>query len=430
MEHKSEKNLSRVAEFFCRSTVEPVCRIQSTADIDSWQISKAYFTLITYLNDVSTEIQGIRNTDSFPVSENIRRLTAIFDSLDAMILSNPPAPVVQGSNASASLDPGNKSYRRWANSMLRDIFQMVEKAVPVRKCRHVNELGVYLSGAFGSSTKIEYGTGHELSFMFFLCALFKAEILSREEDLAASALVLFERYLKFVRRLQVTYSVISSNWHGGYSLDKFQFVPFIWGFAQLCYEAPFSPQKMLDADTIEQYKREYMLIDCVGHMANTYIGTFARHSSQLWSLAALSSWTKIHRGLMFMYMEEILLDFDNLNGLRFGELMPFEEDKSGRHLGHARLGVKSSLRRQMDEDQENQDQDQELASRSVTPSISRSDLNEGNIEKPRMEDEFSDVMSNSGLSMGSDSTSLSGVSVHLPTWMDDGPSINKHTFKN
>nr|XP_036675238.1 serine/threonine-protein phosphatase 2A activator [Drosophila suzukii] len=424
MEHKGEVNLKRVAAFFRRSSTGPVCRMQTTADIEPWQASKAFFTLITYLNDVSTEIQGIRNTDSFPISQNIRRLTAIFDKLEVMIQANPPAPVVQASNVSASLEPGNKGYRRWAHCMLRDIYQMVEKAVPASKCRHVNELGVYLSGAFGSSTKIEYGTGHELSFLFFVCALFRAEILTREEDLAASALVLFDRYLKFVRRLQVTYSVISSNWHGGYSLDKFQFVPFIWGFAQLCYGAPFSPQKMLDEDTIAQYRKEYLLIDCVAHMANTYIGTFARHSSQLWSLAALSSWTKIQRGVMLMYMEDILLDFDNLNALRFGELMSFEEDKSGRKLGNARLGVMSPLRRQMAEDQEEQDQEPELP--FATPSISRSELIEGSKKKPAVDKPFSDGLSNSGLSVGSDCSSLSGVSVHLPTWMDDAPRNTKH----
>ncbi|EDV47937.2 serine/threonine-protein phosphatase 2A activator [Drosophila erecta] len=424
MEQQSEVNPQRVAAFFRRSNLGPVCRVQSTSDIEAWLASRAYSTLITYLNDVSTEIQGIRSTDLFPIGQNIRRLSAIFDKLDAMIVANPPAPVALG----ASLDPGNKGYRRWAHSMLRDIYQIVEEAVPSSKCRHVNELGVYLSGSFGSSTKIEYGTGHELSFLFFMCALFQAEILKQEEDLAASALVLFDRYLQFVRRLQVTYSVNSSNWHGGYSLDKFQFVPFIWGLAQLCYEAPFSPQKMLNEDTIAQYRKAYMLINCVGHIASTNIGTFARHSSQLWSLAALSSWPKIHRSLMFMYMEDILLDVDNLNALRFGEMMSFEQDKAGRHLGNARMGVQSPLRRQMAEDQDDQDQDQDVTPRSGTPSISRSEQNEGARKKPRVEEPLSDCMSNSGLSLGSECSSLSGVSVHLPTWLDDFPGSSKNAF--
>ncbi|XP_043656918.1 serine/threonine-protein phosphatase 2A activator isoform X2 [Drosophila teissieri] len=384
MEQQSEVNPKRVAAFFRRSNLGPVCRVQSTSDIEAWLASRAYFTLITYLNNVSTEIQGIRNTDWFPISQNIRRLTAIFDKLDSMIVANPPAPVVLG----ATLDPGNKGYRRWAHSMLRDIYQLVEKAVPCSKCRHVNELGVYLSGSFGSSTKIEYGTGHELSFLFFMCALFKAEILNQEEDLAASALVLFDRYMQFVRRLQ----------------------------------------KMLNEDTIAQYRKAYMLINCVGHMAATNIGTFARHSSQLWSLAALSSWSKIHRSLMFMYMEEILLDVDNLNALRFGEMMSFEKDKSGLHLGNARMGVRSPLRRYIAEDQDDQDQDQDVTSRSDTPSISRSEHNEYARKKPRVEEPFSDGMSNSGLSPGSECSSLSGVSVHLATWLDDCQGTSKKAF--
>ncbi|EDX11770.1 serine/threonine-protein phosphatase 2A activator [Drosophila simulans] len=426
MEPQSEVNPKRVAAFFRRSNLGPVCRVQSSSDIESWLVSRAYFTLITYLNDVSAEIQGIRNTDFFPISKNIKRLTTIFDQLDSMIATNAPAPLVPG----ASMDSRSKSYRRWAHVMLRDIYQIVEKAVPSSKCRHVNELGVYLSGSFGSSAKIEYGTGHELSFLFFMCALFKAEILDKEEDLAASALVLFDRYLQFVRRLQVTYSVNSSNWHGGYSLDKFQFVPFIWGFAQLCHEAPFSPKKMLDEDTVAKYRGAYMLIDCVGHMATTNIGTFARHSSQLWSLAALSSWTKIHRSLMFMYMEDILMDVDNLNALRFGELMSFEEDKSGRHLDSARMGVKSPLRRQKAEDQDDQDQDQDLTSRSGTPSISRSEQNESARKKAKVEEPSSDCMSNSGLSLGSECSSLSGVNVHLPTWLDDCTATSRNAFEN
>lgn len=405
MEEKRNTNAKLVAALFTKSNTGVVSRVQATSDIELWQSSGAFFNLITYLNDVSTEIQRIRCTDSFPVSENVLRLTGIFDKLDAIIPATFAAPQVIDTKASASLDLGNREYRRWSRSMLRDIFHILEAALPVKKCRYVNELGQYLSGAFGSSTKIEYGTGHELSFLFFLCALFEAEILFRGEDLAASALILFVRYLKFVRRLQVTYSVVSANSQGAYALDKFQFVPFIWGIAQLCHEAPFSPQRMLDKEIMEQYKKDYLLIDSVGHVSDTNTGSFARHSSQLWSLAALSSWTKIHSGLMFMYMEDILLDFDTLHALRFGELMPFEKAKSERQLEHARLGVMSPLRCPLSK--------QEQTSRRASSPLSRSEVATG-----------LDTLSNSGLSMGSDCSSLS-VSVNLPTWMEDNSSLKK-----
>ncbi|XP_020812687.1 serine/threonine-protein phosphatase 2A activator [Drosophila serrata] len=393
MEQKWDAHAAQASAFFMKSSTGVTCRVLATSDIDLWQTSEAFFTLITYLNDLSTEIQGVLGTADFPVSENIRRLTTIFDKLDAIINTSPPAPQVVDTLASASLDLGNKGYRRFSRSMHRDIYQILEGALPTTKCRYVNELGHYLSGAFGSATKIEYGTGHEMSFLFFMCGLFEAKILRRSVDLASSGLILFDRYLKFVRRMQVTYSVVSANSQGAYALDKFQFVPYIWGAAQLCYNAPFSPQKMLDKDTMEQYK-EYMLIDCVRHVAETEVGPFARHSSQLWSLAALSSWTKIHRGLMFMYMEDILLDFDVLSTLGFGELMSFEKAKSGRQLGHARLGVMSPLSCQQ------------------SSSSSKIDL-------AAADNVYSDALSNSGLSMGSACSSLSGVNIHLPTWIEE-----------
>lgn len=100
------------------------------------------------------------------------------------------------------------------------------------KCNLVTELGFYLSESFGNSVRIDYGTGHELSFIFFLCSLFKAEIL-KEEDNVASALCLFNTYLVFVRRLQKTYRMEPAGSQGVWSLDDYQFVPFIWGSAQL-----------------------------------------------------------------------------------------------------------------------------------------------------------------------------------------------------
>lgn len=43
----------------------------------------------------------------------------------------------------------------------------------------------------------------------------------------------FHRYLEIVRRLQLRYQMEPAGSHGAWSLDDYQFVPFIWGSAQL-----------------------------------------------------------------------------------------------------------------------------------------------------------------------------------------------------
>ncbi|XP_001359042.3 serine/threonine-protein phosphatase 2A activator [Drosophila pseudoobscura] len=406
-----------MTEFCSQSSLGPEARIVKHQDVHLWEISQAYHELIAYINTVSTTIQGLRLSDSIPVSPAITRLAGIFDQLEAMIHNNPPIMVDNAASFASSIEQGNKAYRRWSRSMLRGIYPMVEKAVPASKCQYVNELGQYLSGSFGNATRIDYGTGHELSFLFFLCSLFRAQIL-QEDDVAASALVIFARYLKFVRRLQVIYTMESAGSHGAYSLDTFQFMPFLWGVAQLSYEAPFSPRQMLDADVVSRYRSEYLLIGSIGHVSDTKMGTFAMHSCQLWSLAALSSWTKIYRSLLFMYLNEVLAHFEIMQHIRFGKLMPFSEAALGRQMEHARLGVMSPLRRRqlelkLEEERRQQAPDQAQAPKKPAPKVAP--------PSPDFED------SESILSAGTTNTPLTDASVYLRSpSKDDVEAADKH----
>lgn len=69
-----------------------------------------------------------------------------------------------------------------------------------------------------------------------MCSLFKGGILE-EKDNVSCALRLFNTYLIFVRRLQKTYRMEPAGSQGVWSLDDYQFVPFIWGSAQLACKA-------------------------------------------------------------------------------------------------------------------------------------------------------------------------------------------------
>ena len=66
------------------------------------------------------------------------------------------------------------------------------------------ELAVYLTESFGNSTRIDYGTGHEMNFVMFLACLFKVGALdaSKDDVLVAVGLTVFDNYMTLVRRLQ------------------------------------------------------------------------------------------------------------------------------------------------------------------------------------------------------------------------------------
>ncbi|KAH8413247.1 hypothetical protein KR009_009122, partial [Drosophila setifemur] len=304
-------------------------RVQNIGDLAVWQRSRAYHDLIGYINGTSSAIQGIKTTDQMHESEMLRKLLGLFDSLEQLVQQNPPLEQPQRF--------GNKAYRDFAREMREQLPEWVEQLLPPAKQRYHNELVQYLVESFGNATRIDYGTGHELSFLFFLCSLFKAEIL-QEQDIASAALRLFYRYLEFARQLQRTYNMEPAGSQGVWSLDDFQFVPFIWGSAQLAVKSPFDPAKFVDEQIISDFKDQFMFISCIDYICKVKTGHFGEHSNQLWSITDVPSWAKINAGLVKMYQKEILSKFPVIQHVYFGELMSFEVVTPGTSLPNARLG--------------------------------------------------------------------------------------------
>uniref|UniRef100_A0A5K4EUV3 Serine/threonine-protein phosphatase 2A activator n=1 Tax=Schistosoma mansoni TaxID=6183 RepID=A0A5K4EUV3_SCHMA len=147
---------------------------------------------------------------------------------------------------------GNKAFRRWFTWLQENAIEICSIIFhdhgttdftdpPISYTEAVNEVSGYLVESFGNSTRIDYGTGHELAFLAFLTCLFKLNILKKQtdsdastiNDLLAIGLVIMPKYLALVRLLQTTYRMEPAGSHGVWCLDDFQFVPFIWGSSQL-----------------------------------------------------------------------------------------------------------------------------------------------------------------------------------------------------
>lgn len=64
--------------------------------------------------------------------------------------------------------------------------------MPSQFHKAIIEIQDYLIESFGNSTRIDYGTGHEMSFCMFLLCLFKIGAFT-EEDAAAVVLKIFSK---------------------------------------------------------------------------------------------------------------------------------------------------------------------------------------------------------------------------------------------
>lgn len=94
------------------------------------------------------------------------------------------------------------------------------------------ELVAYFSESFGSEDKLVYGTAHELSFVLLLFCLNELGLVGRAqyEQLVHHV---FVKYIKLTRKLRMTYSLEPSGPKESWGLDNYNFLPFLFGGAQL-----------------------------------------------------------------------------------------------------------------------------------------------------------------------------------------------------
>jgi serine/threonine-protein phosphatase 2A activator len=199
------------------------------------------------------------------------------------------------------------------------------------------ELAPYLVNCDGNYQRIDYGSGHEASFMILLYCLDRLGLVRRQQpessssssstDLeAALVLVVFNRYLQLMRKVQRQYLLEPAGSHGVWGLDDYQFLPFYFGAGQLIDHPRIRPKSILQTDIIEAYRADYMYLAAVHFILQMKKGPFGEHSPILYDIAHVPHqlWLKLNNGMLKMYEDEVLRKFPVIQHVLFGGLFPFE----------------------------------------------------------------------------------------------------------
>ena len=185
----SQAPLAKLDENKIHSFVSPVKRIHTGHDVSTFLVSHAYRDIMQFLlqlnramfpntvREVGTDnciVQSYRIGSSFvQFSETILQLRKLLltlgDIIDEVPLDTGPKRF------------GNLSFRKWYELVEDRSMSILEQHLPpkVRSFTHgsdvdaVTELRGYFLGSFGSAQRLDYGTGHELSFLAFLACIWK-----------------------------------------------------------------------------------------------------------------------------------------------------------------------------------------------------------------------------------------------------------------
>lgn len=298
--------------------IKPAKQIVTPAHVLAWQRSSACFHLQSFITQLSALLPGTTCTQSrIHRSNRVDVLISWLQSRVTDIKSFPPIPQNQRF--------GNKAFRQWHAHMTEQISALHVELMhdcPTTARGAEIELQQYLIESFGSSQRIDYGTGHELNFMLYLLALYRVQLFTTN-DLLAVALLVFSAYLNLTRALQLEYWLEPAGSKGAWGLDDYAFLPFLLGSAQL-QTTDIPNSILLDVDAVKRDADEYLFFGAMAFVYRVKTGPVSEHSVYLYQISQAAGWRKVHAGLLRMYADEVLNKYPVLQHIYFGTILTLE----------------------------------------------------------------------------------------------------------
>ena len=361
--------------------IKPVKKIHEGHDVTNFLTCKAYSDILIFLLQLNramfpSYVQKSESDQKKEVhmwdlgstevvfSETVLRLRSLLEALNRIIDEVPPD--------TGPRRFGNASFRKWyqiveeqsanllsqylPNSIMEYASQRSSEASPL------DEISSYFLGSFGSAQRLDYGSGHELSFLASLGCIWKLggfNISDSGNEERGIVLGIIDPYLNLIRRLIKTYTLEPAGSHGVWGLDDHSFIPYILGSAQ--YGPPISPEDQTPTEgsregapktadvtkkmAVDRERNTNLYFGAIGFIYDVKKGPFWEHSPMLYDISGVQAgWGKINKvsprptrpdkrsliyisqGMLKMYNAEVLSKFPVVQHFPFGSLFSWEQD--------------------------------------------------------------------------------------------------------
>ena len=358
----------------------PTKRIHDAPTLDFFLHSTAYRDILTWLFqlnrsmyptiDASGKITPCSLTSPPPYPPTVLAVQKILSALEDLIEQ---APLSTGPRRF-----GNVAFREWCRLAERDVPGLLrlhlsdaisqnfppkpndsasssssnDSQTPSPNDALLNELSSYLLSSLGSPQRLDYGTGHELSFLLFLGCLAKLSLFPAHSE-RALVMGLIHPYILLIRKLILKYTLEPAGSHGVWGLDDHSFLPYIFGSAQLgpplnltlpeplqqpVFEgssptAP-PPSSVTDKPLVKDWAGQNMYFSAIQFIYDVKRGAFWEHSPVLYDVSGIKAgWGKINKGMLRMFGAEVLGKLPVVQHVGFGSLFVWDRDVEGEGEG-------------------------------------------------------------------------------------------------
>jgi serine/threonine-protein phosphatase 2A activator len=167
--------------------IKPAKRINEGQDVPTFLASRAYGDICKFVMQLNlsmcprrVDTEGVQQVKTWELgrpdivfSNVVQRIHNMLERIDGITDEVPPD--------TGPRRFGNVSFRKWYNLLESRVPDLLQDYLPTivvddgssEEITARDELTAYLLGGFGNAQRLDYGTGHELSFLAFLGCIWK-----------------------------------------------------------------------------------------------------------------------------------------------------------------------------------------------------------------------------------------------------------------
>ncbi|GAA5833015.1 hypothetical protein JCM11251_006480 [Rhodosporidiobolus azoricus] len=322
---------------------EPLRKIFAVDDMEQWLKSEAYSNIERFIERL--RVVARENREEREPSQAVKVI--------GEFLERSTTQVDEALNAGSPASRG-KAFESWLARVEEASSILNHDLVSPDSAAALPELQFHLISSFGSSTRLDYGTGHELSFLAYLLVLRLIGVL-KPVDEPGIVTRCFAAYREVIAKLQQAFKLDAAGKMGVWGVDDRGHLVYHFGASQSRIHPSRRPVSLLSPPSHSPTGISYLYLATLFHLNGSFDPSTKPDNGD---------------GLLSLYRSEVLQRLPVVQHFRFGAVLHWVDATTGEQLPSSGDGLSEEERAALDATLDRRERDVGTVAPWALPSLS------------------------------------------------------------